>query len=537
LIRLVPHLVSASASRVPERPAIVQDDHTLTYAELESASNRFAHSLHTHGVRRGDRVALWLPKSPEAVIALYGTMKAGAAYVPVDPSAPAARLAYIARDCEVAGLVTLADRAAALDEAFGDRAPMRALWFAGAAAEAPRVAGLPGVPWAALESEADSVPENPALEGDLAYILYTSGSTGEPKGVMISHRNALAFAEWAGDTFAVTHEDRVANHAPFHFDLSTFDLFAGHRAGAAVHPVSPRIAAFPAAVAKAWTEQKLTVWYCTPSSLVLMLNRGNLAALDLSALRVLLFAGEVMPVGALRELMRLAPQARFANLYGPTETNVCTWYELAAPPADDEPLPIGKACPYCEAFVLDAELAPVPPGGMGELWIRGATLMQGYWGRPERTAQSVQPIPVAPGLTDLAYRTGDLVRERPDGNLEFLGRRDHQVKTRGYRVELGEIESALLRHAAVAEAVALPIPDPEITNRLHAVVVPKPGAATDETALKQHLAGTLPRYMVPEAIAIMASFPRTSSGKVDRQALLALSSVPPNPSVPRQEPS
>ncbi len=519
---LLPHLVTRAAAARPDSPAVVMDGVTLTYAELEQRSTQFARSLVSHGVRRGDRVGLWLPKSPEAIVALYGVMKVGAAYVPVDPNAPAARLAYIARDCGVAGLVTTRDRAPALDEAFAQDAPMRALWFTDCHenVDAPRVAGVPGVPWSALASERDEGFESGALEDDLAYILYTSGSTGEPKGVMLSHRNARAFTDWAAERFALTHSDRVANHAPFHFDLSTFDLFSSAYAGAAVYPVSPRIFSFPAAVAKQWVKDRLSVWYCTPSSLILMLTRGGIEKLDLSALRVLLFAGEVFPIKYLRQLMALAPRARYANLYGPTETNVCTWIEVAEPPLDETPLPIGKACPFDESLVLDEALKPVPEGGVGELWIRGASVMHGYWGKPERTALSLQTIEVAPGITDRAYRTGDLVRQRPDGNLEFLGRRDHQVKTRGYRVELGEIETRLASHEWVDEAVVVAIPDEEITNRLKAVVVLKAGAGLTADDLKQHCAGMLPRYMVPETIEFRAQLPRTSSGKVDRRALV-----------------
>lgn len=519
---LLPHLITRAAAARPDSPAVVMDGVTLTYGDLETRSTQFARSLVERGVRRGDRVGLWLPKSPDAVVALYGAMKAGAAYVPVDPNAPPARLAYIARDCAIAALVTTTDRANALDEAFAGDAPMRAVWFADprGGAEVPRVAGLPGVPWSALAAESAASWVSPAAEDDLAYILYTSGSTGEPKGVMLSHRNARSFTDWAAERFALTAADRVANHAPFHFDLSTFDLFSTAFAGAALYPVSPRIFSFPAAVAKQWANDRLSVWYCTPSSLTLMLTRGGLDKLDLSALRVLLFAGEVFPIKYLRQLMALAPQARFANLYGPTETNVCTWLEVAELPADDTPLPIGRACPFDEAWVLDESLQPVPEGGVGELWIRGASVMQGYWGKPERTALALQPLAGMPGASGNAYRTGDLVRQRPDGNLEFLGRRDHQVKTRGYRVELGEIETRLSAHAAVDEAVVVAIPDDEITNRLKAVVVLKPGAGLTTDDLKQHCAGTLPRYMVPETIEFRAQLPRTSSGKVDRRALV-----------------
>jgi acyl-coenzyme A synthetase/AMP-(fatty) acid ligase len=219
--------------------------------------------------------------------------------------------------------------------------------------------------------------------------------------------------------------------------------------------------------------------------------------------------------------MAWAPRARCANLYGPTETNVCTCHEVAAAPADDAPLPIGRPCCNDEVFVLDEAMRPVPEGEPGELWVRGATVMQGYWGHPERTALALQPIEVAPGLTDLAYRTGDLARRRPDGVLEYIGRRDQQIKTRGYRVELGEIETTLLRHPAVTEAVVLAQPDEEITNRLRAVVVPAAGAATNPDELRAHCAITLPRYMVPETIELRAELPRTSTGKVDRRALAA----------------
>jgi amino acid adenylation domain-containing protein len=522
MIGILPQILSETTERHGNRTALVMDSHTITYAELETESNRFARSLIRNGISRGDRVALWLPKSIESVVAIYGIMKAGAAYVPIDPGAPAARMSYIARDCTVAGLVTLRERAGAISSSFADGAPMRSIWYADHCdGETLLIRNVAGIGWPELGAERTDSIDCPANTDDLAYILYTSGSTGEPKGVMLSHRNALSFVNWAGDTFAISAEDRLANHAPFHFDLSVFDLYVGARAGATIFPVSSRIAAFPAAVARQWSAQKLTVWYATPSTLVLMLTKGGLATVDLSTLRLVLFAGEVFPVKYLRALMALVPHARFANLYGPTETNVCTWYEVASPPEDNNPVPIGQACSNCEIFILDEALKPVPKGCAGYLWVSGGTVMQGYWGRPERTAQTLKAIEPRPGLKVRAYNTGDLVRATGGGNLDFIGRRDHQVKTRGYRVELGEIESVLHNHPAVDEAVVLALPDETIGHRLAAVVVIKQNAQVGRAELQQYCANTLARYMVPGTIVFQPNLPLTSSGKVDRQALAA----------------
>jgi amino acid adenylation domain-containing protein len=513
----LPALLRGAVTRFPDRDAVVMEGRRLTWSELDHASERFACSLAARGVGRGDRVGLWLPKSVEAIVALWGVLRAGAAYVPVDPGAPPARLGAIAKDGGFAALVTRADRADTVSGALADVTPMRAVWMTDRGPVPASVAGAAAIGG----DETDAAPAHTLPDprpGDLAYVLYTSGSTGEPKGVAHTHASALAFVEWAAAMFGLTEEDRVSHHAPFHFDLSTFDLFVSACAGAAVYPVPPRAAAFPAAIARLYAESRLTVWYETPSSLALMLRRGGLAALDLSALRLLLFAGEVMPPRLLRELMTLAPRARFANLYGPTETNVCTWYEPVAPPDDDTPLPIGRACSGDQTHVLDERQATVAPTHEGELWVSGASVMLGYWNRPELTAERLREIDTPAGPV-LAYRTGDRVREHVGGVLEFLGRRDHQVKTRGYRVELGEVETVLARHPAVAEAVVLAVPDPEIGHRLSALVVTADGAAITEAVLRDHCATLLPRYMVPETITFRDALPRTSSGKIDRRAL------------------
>jgi amino acid adenylation domain-containing protein len=518
---VVPDLLSETAERHGARLALASDDELMTFAELELRANRFARSLMRHGIGRGERVALWLPRSAEAVVALWGAMKAGAAYVPIDPAAPPARAAAVARDCEVAAVVTLAARAEELEAAFGDNAPIRAAWFAESdGGGRQRFAGRPAIAWRELDAEPAARPAQAVDPEDLAQILYTSGSTGAPKGVMVPHRSLLAYVRWISDTFALSLEDRVPGCSPLHFGISSFEQFSTVHAGATVYPVAPRTAAFPAAIARTWSAQRLTVWYAVPSLLTMLVTRGELAGCDLSPLRLVIFTGEVFAAKHLRELMRHAPHARFVSLYGRTETKICAWHEFGKPPADDERPPLGRPCAESIALVLDERGRPVGDGQTGELWLGGPSLMRGYWKLPAQTAESMRTIEVAPGRRTLICRTGDLVRWGPDGVLEFVGRRDHQIKLRGYRVELGEVESALGRNDAVEQAVALVVAGGDGRQRLAAAVALRSGAAADEAALKRHCAALLPSYMIPEVIEFHSRLPLNSNGKIDRSALM-----------------
>ena len=518
---LLQQLLSESARQRPDAEAVRLLDQAITYAELDRRSSRLAHALMAIGVTRGDRVGIYLQKSPAAIVAIFGILKAGACYVPVDANAPGPRLQEIGRQCSFRALVTSESLYKKLDASFHEEWAMNAIFFTDRKPEGSF--SLPAFTFAeALPSQPANDPAVAAIDHDLAYILFTSGSTGVPKGVMLSHLNALTFVNWAADTFGINAQDRLSQHAPFNFDLSVFDIFVAAKAGAALSLVPEGLAVFPLQLSSFIQDQKITVWYSVPMVLTLLHQRGKLEERDLSALRCVLFAGEVFPTKHLRALMEKLPHPRYANLYGPTETNVCAWYEVEPlPPEQTAPIPIGKACANTDLIPINAMgERVVGPGEEGLLYARGSTVMQGYYGRPEASAASFIPNPFAVGREEKLYCTGDWVTLDENGDYLFVGRKDHMIKTRGYRVELGEIEAVMVAHPAVDEAVALPIPDEAIGNTIHAVVTIADSASLDSTRLKQHCAGKLPAYMVPEKIEFRKSLPRTDNGKIDRRRLL-----------------
>ncbi|MFL0810902.1 MAG: amino acid adenylation domain-containing protein [Agarilytica sp.] len=508
------HYLVDSAAKFPDRPAVVEPGKgSISYADFSNLTDRVRDRLVQLGVTPGDRVGIMLHKSIDSVACIYGILKTGAAYVPVDVTGPVPRAAYILSNCEV-------------DVVFVEKGLIESL-----AAEIEKLEGNttlieldePGMGEAlsaALDAEDQKQAASPvdtyqSEDSDLAYILYTSGSTGLPKGVPLTHNNGTAFVEWCSAVFTPTEEDRFSAHAPFHFDLSILDLYTPIKHGAAIVLLGEELGKEPARLAQVFEDEKISVWYCAPSILTMLLQFGEIATKDLSHTRAILFAGEVFPVGHLRNLMKAIPHPKYYNLYGPTETNVCTYCPVPEDftTSEDSNLPIGPVCEHLNALVVDTDGNEVARGEIGELIISGGNVMAGYWNLPEQTAKAFFQ------KTDgQYYRTGDLVTEDEQARFTYVGRRDRMIKKRGFRVELGEIEAKLHLHENILEAAVVAVSNDEGVQ-VHAHYVTKDSKKISVIKLKKFCSEHLPVYMVPDSFTLHEAMPKTSTDKTDYQTL------------------
>ncbi|MGZ3458788.1 MAG: amino acid adenylation domain-containing protein, partial [Archangium sp.] len=488
-------LVEAQALRAPDALAVQLGQESLTYRQLDARANQLAHHLHSLGVRRGALVGLCLPRSPDMVVALLAILKAGAAYVPLDPSYPLERLSFMLRDAGISVLLTRTDIADKLPSQGEQRFRM-------------------DTDWDSLASHPAQAPDSSTTADDIAYVIYTSGSTGLPKGVQIPHRGLMNLVSWHQRTYSLTPSDRATLLAGVAFDASVWELWPYLSAGASLLLPSEDVRSTPSELVLWLASQQITLSFLpTPLAEAVLQEPWP----QDMALRVLLTGGDRLsrrPPRALRTLL--------VNHYGPTESTVVTSCDRVAPQGQEPGLPpIGRPISNTRVYLLDGHLQPVGLGVPGELYIGGDGLAVGYLRRPELTSERFLPDPFSQEPGARLYRTGDRARYLPDGRLEYLERVDFQVKVRGFRIELGEIEEALVRQPTVKQAVVVMREDVPGDKRLVAYAVPQPGLKLDVLELRQYLQGKLPEYMVPSAFVSLESLPLTPNGKVDRKALPA----------------
>jgi amino acid adenylation domain-containing protein len=514
--------LTVQAERRPEATAVVWRDQATSYGELEQASNRLARALVAIGCRRGDRVGLLLPKSTQALVAMFATLKADCIYVPVDTGNPAARIERFLRLCECRCVLAEPATTALLQDLVASQAlpeSARIGWM-------DRDATIPnGVKtqfsWDQVGSLSDAPLDSRSDLSDPAHILFTSGSTVTPKGVVITHSNVTHFVNWALAYLGMRATDRISCQPALHFDLSTFDIYGSVAAGAQLHLLPPEISLLPHRLAEFIRKSRLTQWFSVPSALVPLATFGVVERDDFPELERLLWCGEKFPMRALIRWMQCLPHVAFINLYGPTEATIASsYYRVCQCPASERAeIPIGQACDGERLLVLNDQMGRAAAGEIGNLYIGGVGLSPGYWRDPEKSRDVFKQNPHGTHPSDRIYKTGDLARIGDDGMIYLVGRSDSQIKSRGYRIELGEIEVALHATPGVQNAAVVAIDTGTDDRVICCAYVPLPGADLPPAALKQQLAKVLPRYMIPARWMPLKRMPLNGNEKTDRTLL------------------
>ena len=492
-------LLERAAARWPERIAVTDEQESLTYRELRTAARRAASGL----LQAADSTApvmVYLPKSVQMLICFHAAMYAGRPYVPTDAAAPAQRLSRILSNLQPSAILT-----------------NRRL------AEGLQAVDLGGVPVMYVEDLVQGAEDAAAVDAAVArvtdadpvYVMYTSGSTGEPKGVTIPHRGVLLFARWAEKTFGWTCETVIANQAPLYFDVSVMDVYGAIRCGGKLILTPEVLFRFPNKLPEFLRENAVTSIYWVPTVMINIANSGALDDVELPALQSIAFAGEVMPNLQLNVWRRALPGRIFANLYGPTETDVCTAYVVDRAFADGEALPIGRPLPNMKVLLLGEDGAPAADGETGEICVAGSGVNIGYWNRPDLTERAFTADPRNTAWQERFYRTGDLGWSNAHGELMFAGRRDGQIKLRGNRIELGEVENAGRLLPGAENVCAL-------FDRTRQEIVLFVETVQKEIPLRiarREMRGTLPAYMMPGRIVCMEQLPHNANDKIDRVRL------------------
>ena len=510
---LLHHYLIESARRLPDKIALVEKKRRLTYREIDERSSALGHALIQRGVARGDRVVVFADNTVEAVVSFWGVLKANAVVSMVSPQTKADKLGYLLNDCRASALITDARLAPVFGPAAASSPHLRAIIASGdLSALGPLGAELSSWDEALAGEGASTPPRSFAIDVDLASIIYTSGSTGEPKGVMLTHRNMLAAATSITTYLENVEDDVILCALPLSFDYGLYQMIMAFRMGARL--VLERSFAYPAEALAVVVREGVTGFPGVPTMFALLAEMKGLADHDLRRVRYVTNTAAALPVKHITTLQRLFPGARVYSMYGLTECKRCTYL----PPADldRKPTSVGVAIPNTELWLVDEDDRRLGPNQVGQLVIRGATVMRGYWEKPGATAEKLRPGPL-PG--EMVLYTGDYCRLDEEGYLYFVGRMDSIIKSRGEKVAPKEIEMVLTNLAGVKEAAVIGVPDEILGEAPKAFVVLERGARLGERELRAACQAALEPFMVPKYFELIDELPRTTTGKITKRGL------------------
>jgi long-chain acyl-CoA synthetase len=509
---LLHHFFDATARRLPGKVAVVSDGRRHTYSDIAAAVDRLAHLLQRRGVRRGDRVAVYLDNSIEAIVGIYAALQVGAVFMPVNPLTKAAKLAWLLNDSRASALVSHAVLAGIGRQALATNSTVHTCVLVDAAADCglhpERVVRYPDTG----EQFAGRTADPGTIDRDLASIIYTSGSTGDPKGVMLTHLNMVSAARSVSSYLGLREDDVVLCVLPLAFDYGLYQVLMAFKAGATV--VLEQSLGFPVRVLERMERERVTVFPGVPTVFSLITNLAGLDRFDLSALRMITNTAAALPVQRIRQLRALFPQAALFSMYGLTECKRVSY--LPPDQLDIRPTSIGRGMPNEELWLVDDFGRRLPNGSIGELVVRGSHVMKGYWEKPLETAQRLRPGPL-PGESVLY--TGDLFRTDEEGWLYFVARKDDIIKSRGEKVSPVEVENAIASLDGVLEAAVVGVPDEVLGQAVKAFVVLKDGCAMTARDVIRHCRGRLEDFMVPGHVEFVRALPHTDTGKIRKTGL------------------
>jgi len=507
---LLHHTFERQVESHPDKVALVCGERRYTYGELADRVQRLAATLQQRGVGLGDRVAIFLDNSMEAVISLYAALKVGGIFMPINPLTKKDKLAYILRDAAPACIISDAHFHSVYEEAVIQAKSIHTLVLTGLPGN--KLNGK-GISFEQAISAPSTLKEAGTIDQDLAAIIYTSGSTGHPKGVMLSHRNMLSAADSINAYLGLRQDDIILCALPLAFDYGLYQILLGFKARARV--VLERSFAFPAKVLEIMVDEQVTVFPGVPTMFSLLISMDSAARYDLHHLRLITNTAAALSERHIHEIRRLFPQAKLFSMYGLTECKRVSY--LPPEELDRRPTSVGRGMPNQEIYLVDEQGKRLPLDSIGELVIRGSHVMRGYWGKPDETAQRLKPG-LYPGESVLY--SGDIFRIDAEGYLYFIGRRDDIIKSRGEKVSPKEVENVLYGLTGVLEAAVVGVPDPLLGEAVKALIVLRPGFHYSEREVVKYCLAHLENHMAPKYVEFVAALPQTGTGKISKQQLL-----------------